>query len=78
MYDRKLECCEWVSGKCYVRCVRVGSVKKVIEELPVETSYVLLIHPNPGAVLGVYERVGVAAIRRSWVRKDHENRVQIV
>ncbi|KAF2964284.1 hypothetical protein GQX73_g9293 [Xylaria multiplex] len=74
-YDRKLRCCSWDSGKSHVMCVRIGSAKKVVASLPVETSYVLLVHPKPGTK--VYERVGVAALSASWIKKDREISVQI-
>jgi hypothetical protein len=76
-YDRKLECCSGDLGKSHVMCVRVGSATKDVPGVPVETShYVLLVHPTPER--GVYKRVGVAALRASWVKKDHEILVQIV
>ncbi|TGJ87591.1 hypothetical protein E0Z10_g1212 [Xylaria hypoxylon] len=75
-YDRKLKCSCWDSGKSHVKCVRVGSAKKDVAGLSVETSYVLLVHLKPGT--GTYERVGVAALKTNWVGKDNGIRVQIV
>ncbi|KAI0414747.1 heterokaryon incompatibility protein-domain-containing protein [Xylaria grammica] len=75
-YDRKLECCSRGSGKPHVRCVMVGTAKKVVAGLPVETSYVLLVHPK--ADTGAYERVGVAALKANWVQKGDGITVRIV
>ncbi|KAI0856240.1 heterokaryon incompatibility protein-domain-containing protein [Xylaria cubensis] len=68
-YDRKLKCCSLESGKSHVRCVIVGNAKKEVAGLPVKTtSYVLLVHPKLDT--GVYERVGIAALKANWVKDD--------
>lgn len=75
-YDRKLKCCSWESGKSHVLCVRIGSAKKVMAGLPVEISYVLLVHQKPGT--RVYERVGVVALKVDWVENEGGISVQII
>ncbi|KAI0968943.1 heterokaryon incompatibility protein-domain-containing protein [Xylaria arbuscula] len=79
-YDRNLRCCSWDSGESHIRYIRVGSAKKGVGNLPVDTLYVLLVHPKPDTDTdtGVYERVGVAALKTHWIKKDDGITVQIV